>query len=439
MGGGPKERSVCQPFMFSAPDLSDLDSEDSAEDFEIIAEGLASTVSKTLASIDGGEPQILAVKTSTTIKKWAKEPHDIIKECRVLKRLSHQNARNFLCSGRVYYVLSFFFFLSQIIAVYDTGLDVAQATMNIWMPFVPHSLTDLLNSPAFVPRLDSAKFLFLTRSIITQILSAIDYLHTRSIAHRDIKPANILLTHSGRVTLIDFGIAWDGSEEGLSHPQDDLWPEVAGRMYFEVSTGYVFRFKVFGEINTLARSPYRAPELLFGTRSYDPCAVDLWSIGTLFAEFFTELVPLSPSSLSCAHYRESLFDASRGEIGLLWSIFKVLGTAREPSNEAEADTTWAWPGFNDLPDAQKVEFTKVDGTGLDERLFPNLPFERGSSAIDLMHSFLRYPPDHRLKARDALNHVFLSSESMPADLDATEGALRELLGTNSVSESKVKG
>lgn len=67
------------------------------DDFEIIAEGLASSVSKTWASVDNGEPQLLAIKTSTTIKKWAKEPHDIIKECRLLRDLSHPNVQCISC------------------------------------------------------------------------------------------------------------------------------------------------------------------------------------------------------------------------------------------------------------------------------------------------------------------------------------------------------
>lgn len=36
-------------------------------------------------------------------------------------------------------------------------------------------------------------------------------------------------------------------------------------------------------------SAYRAPELLFGSRNYDHLAIDLWSLGATFAEFFTPL------------------------------------------------------------------------------------------------------------------------------------------------------
>ena len=101
--------------------------------------------------------------------------------------------------------------------------------------------------------------------------------------------------------------------------------------------------------------PYRAPELLFGARSYDARASDLWSLGATFAEFFTtlrlhdtsdsdyepdgadadaECDPTRPfavvegrsDSARMEWERCALFDASRGDIGLAWSIFKTRGS-----------------------------------------------------------------------------------------------------------------
>lgn len=44
-------------------------------------------------------------------------------------------------------------------------------------------------------------------SLLSQLLDAVGYAHTRGVVHRDIKPGNIFITHDGTLKLGDFGIA----------------------------------------------------------------------------------------------------------------------------------------------------------------------------------------------------------------------------------------
>lgn len=90
-----------------------------------------------------------------------------------------------------------------IVAVYDSGEDVvAGATV----PYIVMELVEgrtirdlLLNAEAPPP--EQALI------IVSGVLEALAYSHQHGIVHRDIKPANVIITHSGAVKVMDFGIA----------------------------------------------------------------------------------------------------------------------------------------------------------------------------------------------------------------------------------------
>ena len=93
----------------------------------------------------------------------------------------------------------------------------------------------------------------LVKSYTYQLLQAILFCHQRRVLHRDLKPQNLLIDRSGAIKVADFGLAraFGIPVRVYTHEVVTLW--------------------------------YRAPEILLGANKYS-CPVDIWSIGTIFAE-----------------------------------------------------------------------------------------------------------------------------------------------------------
>ncbi|MCX3063859.1 protein kinase domain-containing protein [Streptomyces beihaiensis] len=90
-----------------------------------------------------------------------------------------------------------------IVAVYDSGEDqVGPNTVPyIVMELVEgHTIRDLLLN-AEAPGPEQALI------IVSGVLEALAYSHQHGIVHRDIKPANVIITNTGAVKVMDFGIA----------------------------------------------------------------------------------------------------------------------------------------------------------------------------------------------------------------------------------------
>ncbi|WP_405796966.1 protein kinase domain-containing protein [Streptomyces sp. NBC_01506] len=90
-----------------------------------------------------------------------------------------------------------------VVAVYDSGEDVVggQTVPYIVMELVEgRTIRDLLLN-AEAPPPEQALI------IVSGVLEALAYSHQHGIVHRDIKPANVIITDSGAVKVMDFGIA----------------------------------------------------------------------------------------------------------------------------------------------------------------------------------------------------------------------------------------
>ena len=94
-----------------------------------------------------------------------------------------------------------------VVRVYDAGEETVSepSGAEVQVPFIVmeyvegRPLSDIIAEGAVAP--DEAV------RITEGILTALEYSHRAGVVHRDIKPANVMVTHSGQVKVMDFGIA----------------------------------------------------------------------------------------------------------------------------------------------------------------------------------------------------------------------------------------
>ncbi|KAI8092340.1 kinase-like domain-containing protein [Gilbertella persicaria] len=161
----------------------------------------------------------------------------------------------------------------------------------IVMDFIEHDLKGLMQD------MRQPFLLSETKTLMLQLLSAVALMHDNWYIHRDLKTSNLLLNNRGEIKVADFGLARKyGSPMGnMTQMVVTLW--------------------------------YRAPELLLGSKEYTT-AIDMWSVGCIFAELLLN---------------EALLPG-RSEIDQLDKIFKLLGSPTED----------IWPGFSQLPHAKNI-------------------------------------------------------------------------------------
>lgn len=183
---------------------------------------------------------------------------------------------------------------------------------------------------------------------------AIWFCHENFILHRDIKPNNLLIAADGEVKLADFGLA-----RNFADPQRIMTSNVITRWY-------------------------RPPELLFGARHYSG-AVDIWSVGLVFAEMVLRVPYLAGDT----------------EVHQLNLICQAIGTPTEDN----------WPGVTKLPEytvpeppnpvAPREQYLHTFGTA-------------GAEGVDLLMNMLILDPRNRITARKVLEHPYWAAHPKPS-------------------------
>jgi hypothetical protein len=195
--------------------------------------------------------------------------------------------------------------------------------------FIAQELVEGVDFHSFVTREDAVVPAEPARLLpaLEQLLGALEALHAAGVVHRDIKPDNVRVTESGRVVLLDFGIAAEPST-------------------METVTG----------IHLVGTPAYMAPEQVDGA-IIKPEA-DMYSVGVMLFEALTGRLPFLGSSMEILIRkrdgeppRPSLFvDGIRPDLEELCLLLLSPDPARRPgATQALSRLSRSAPSTDSIP------------------------------------------------------------------------------------------
>lgn len=253
---------------------------------------------------------------------------DAIREIRFLQELSHPN----------------------IIALHSVFSSKNQ-NLNLVLEFLPLGDLEQLIRDSDGVRYGTADI----KAWMGMLSRAVWFCHENFVLHRDIKPNNLLIAEDGEIKLADFGLA-----RSFSDPYPNMTHQVITRWY-------------------------RPPELLYGARHYSG-AVDVWSVGTVFAELILR-TPFLPGNT---------------DVHQLELICQAIGSPTESN----------WPGVSKLPDY--LAFGKDNIRPVKGRdYFMSMFGTAGADGVELLMSTLALDPRKRPTAREILRHRWWTTNPVP--------------------------
>jgi serine/threonine-protein kinase len=197
----------------------------------------------------------------------------------------------------------------SIVSVYDTGEEPGPDGTSqpyIVMEYVEgRTLRDILKAEGRLPARRAME-------IAADICGALDFSHRNGVIHRDIKPANVMITHSGAVKVMDFGIARAVADNAATVTQT---------------------------ANVIGTAQYLSPEQARG-ETVDPRS-DVYSTGCLLYELVTGVPPFqgdSPVAVAVQHVRENAImpSARNQQVPRVLDSIVMKALAKNPLNRYQS-------------------------------------------------------------------------------------------------------
>lgn len=280
------------------------------------------------------------------------EAYDKINDMRVAIKRTHKVGNKL---SREYQILAALKGCPQTVEMLNTFYSVndeGNIVQNIVFEYVSNSLQQEIDK---LEKSNTHFSIEQLQKITQQLLLGLEFAHSKSIVHRDLKPENVLFTSDGRVKICDWGSS---------------------------------KFITKGDKSTpyMVSRYYRAPELVLGCFDYGS-SIDIFATGCILFELasFTPLFPGKEEGLQLIEHMCFLGMPSRSYL------------ERYPCGKVFYDEVVSRISTVNTADIFEVLNKK--------KVYPS---EMLRDLTDLIMKMIKWEPELRINATEALKHVFLT-------------------------------
>jgi uncharacterized protein (TIGR02145 family) len=141
------------------------------------------------------------------------------------------------------------------------------------------------------------------KTIFTQILSAVGYVHEQGLIHRDIKPSNFMISPKGQVKLLDFGIAKNTDSNSAEYTQTGTGMQMGTPMYM-------------------------SPEQITETKNVTSQS-DIYSLGVVLWQMVMGQKPYDTKTLSTFQLQSKIVNEKLSLTNTIWDIIIQKATSKD--------------------------------------------------------------------------------------------------------------
>ena len=230
------------------------------------------------------------------------------------------------------------------------------------------------------------------KTLFSQMLESVAYVHKQNLVHRDIKPSNFMIDVDGKVKLMDFGIA------------KNLNPTSAD-------------YTITDQNQIMGTPMYMSPEQVKSSKEVGPSS-DIYSLGVVLWQMAAGRKPYDSNTLSQIEIHIKILQEALLSIGDQWDFIISKATAKEPSMRyASCESMKA----ELISGARKRESFSQDNesTVIDDRTVVNVGIRNEPPTLKVKETVAEKPTPPNVKS-DTKKKMFSSPFSFNGRIRRTE-------------------